>query len=245
MKRSTLCSVALALALALVAVTVTVLAQTASGPVPASEDLARVRFIHASPDAAELDVLLNDTGLVTNSAFGEISAYTELAAGTYTVTLRLTDEATPLVTETVVVTETDYTLAAAGTLAADTTELELLRLMDDNTAPAPGMVRARFVHLVPDVPFPVSIAIDGDLLFEDIKYRDVTPYTTVDAGSHTLQLLVSGVEVATGTLTVSPNSVYSFFAVGLAYGTPEVAIVQVLDESYDHHIWLPLVARGG
>jgi len=241
MKRAVLISTVLALAMT--AATVAVLAQTGPGPAPASQEGARVRFIHASPDAPEVDVLFDGSERFTNTAFGEISEYTNIAAGTYEVTVRPTGEATAVLTTTVTVTTTDYTLAAAGTLAVGGKDFELKVVVDDNRAPPPGMVRGRFVHLVPNAPAPVTIAIGDDLVFEDVEYGDVTDYAILPAGSHTVRLQVLFYEETT-TVAGESNSVYTFFAIGVAFGTPELQILQVLDASYDHHIWLPLIARG-
>jgi len=243
MKRAVLISAVLALAMT--AVTLAVLAQTGPGPALASQEVARVRFIHASPDAPEVDVLFDGSERFTNTAFGEISEYTDIDAGTYEVTIRLTGTDTLVLTTTVAMTATDYTLAAAGTVAPGGKEFELKVVVDDNRAPPPGMVRGRFVHLVPDAPLPVTIAIEDDPLFTGVVYGDATEYATVPAGSHSVQVVMLGIPVVTDTLTGEPNGVYSFFAVGLASGTPELQILQVLDASYDHHIWLPLIARGG
>lgn len=53
-------------------------------------------------------------------------------------------------------------------------------------------------------------------------------------GSHTIQVLVFGVEVASATVVAGPDRVYSFFAIGLADGTPELDILQVLDARHYH-----------
>jgi hypothetical protein len=240
LKRALLGSAALTLALIVVAVTV--LAQTGPAPASRAQAGARVRFIHGSPDAPAVDVLLDGSEVFTNTGFDQITRYADVATGTYTVSVEPTGSDSEVLMRTLVVTESDYTLAAAGTLATGGRDLELLKLLDDNSEPAPGMVRGRFVHLVPGAPAPVSIAIQGEPpLFENVVYGDVTEYATVTSGSHTLQILVFGFEVATATVTVEPNSVYSFFALGRVSGTPELHVRQILDESYNHPIWLPLV----
>lgn len=250
MKRSILCSVAMALALVAVTVTVTVLAQPGASRVSASEDPARVRFIHASPDAPELDLLLNDTELVTNTAFGEISDYIAVDLGAYTTTLRDANTGALLLAGypiTVFSAHPPRTFAAAGMVApgAGASGFEGIIITDVIVPPPPEMVRGRFVHLVPDAPVPVSIVLEDEILFEDIVYGDVTPYVTVPAGTHNLEVRALGFRVAADTITVDPDSVYSFFAIGLATGQPEAEILQVVDASFPHRIWLPLLARGG
>ena len=236
MKRAILGAVALALTL--IAVAVGVMAQTGSAS-PSKEE-ARVRFIHASPDAPAVDVLLAESTVFTSVAFSEWTEYIDIATGTYTVSIQLSSASTPVLTDAVVLTETDYTLTAAGTVASGGRPFELLSLFDDNSAPPAGMVRGRFIHLVPDGP-QVDIALEGTVLFENVAYRDATDYVTVPPGTHTLQIRTPIGEVTT-TATAQPNNVYSFVAVGRVIGSPELNVLKVLDESYNHPIWLPIVA---
>jgi hypothetical protein len=200
-----------------------------------------VRFVHASPDVSAVDVLLDGSTVFTNVAFSRWTEYMEVATGTYTVSARLTSEGTPVLTDTVMMTDTDYTLTAAGTKAAGGKPLELITFLDDNSAPPGGMARGRFVHLVPDAP-PVDIALEGEILFESVGYGDATDYVAVPSGSHTLQIQTPLGEI-TATATAGPNDVYSFFAVGRVFGSPALDIVQTLDETYNHPIWLPLVTK--
>jgi hypothetical protein len=238
MRRALLSSAALALAL--ITAAITALAQTSLAPASPSQEGARVRFIHASPDTPAVDVLLDESETFTATEFGQITEYTDVATGTYTVTLRLTGLGTAALTDTVLITETDYTLAAAGTSGG----LELLTLVDDNSAPAPGMVRGRFVHLVPGAPA-VDIAIkDGPILFSNVGFKGVGGYVEVAAGSYELEIRLTGTSIVVTTvpLTVTPNNVYTFFAVG-TLSDPQ--IVQSVDQAHGHTVWLPLVTRGG
>jgi hypothetical protein len=226
---------------------IALLAQTNAATASEPLQCTRIRFIHASLDSPPVDVLRDSVRVFTTAGFGHMTDYTDFTSGTHTVTLQLAAGGAEILTETLIFTETDYTLAAAGTLTtADTLDFELLKLVDDNTAPSPGMVRARFVHLIPNAPAAVDIAIQGQPpLFEGVVYRDVTEYVTVASGTHTLVITVFGViPVATADVTVVPNNVYSFFAIGNASGTPEPRVLQVLDESHNHQIWLPMLMRG-
>ncbi len=246
MKRAILISAVLALGMT--AVTLAVLAETGSGSAPTSRDRARVRFVHASPDAPELDVLFHDDTLFTGFRFGEISEYVDIAAGTYTVTLSSPGPDVPILTDYITAPfNAHHTLVAAGMLAPGpgASGFEGIVITDVITYPPPGMVRGRFVHLVPDAPVPISIFLEGQPLFESIVYGDVTPYVTVPAGSHNLEVRALGFPVTADTITVDPDRIYSFFAIGLASGPPDAEILQVMDAASPHHIWLPLIRREG
>ena len=234
MKRLAFSSVVLAIALA--AVAIPVLAKLGEAPeVPAQAD-ARVRVIHASPDAPAVDVLVNGSDVFTDTAFGDITDYTVVPAGTYTVTLEPAVGGAPVFTETLVVEGgTDYTVAAAGTFATtDAVAFELLPLVDDNRVPALNKSRVRFVHLSPDGPA-VDIAVtDGPILFSSIGYKEVGDYVEIAAGTYDVEVRLAGTQVAllTDSVTASPNNVYTAFAIGLAFGTPPVQALPSLDQAY-------------
>jgi hypothetical protein len=70
MKRLALVSAALLLVLA------------TAGTALAQDEMARVRVVHASPDAPAVDVLVNDNVAFSNVPFTEISDYASLDPGT-------------------------------------------------------------------------------------------------------------------------------------------------------------------
>lgn len=248
MKRAILCSTALTLAL--IAVAITVLGQAGAGTAPASREDARLRFLHASPDAPPLDVLLNGTEVFTNARFGEATDYASLVTGMYTITLRNAGPDAPLVppihiTDVIVYPRT--TVAAAGMLSPRPGESSFHGIIITYThaIPPPGEVRGRFGHLASDLTFPVTITINGEPLFKGVGYGDVTPYKTVPVGRHTLQVLGPRETIITDTVISEPDRVYSFFTIGLASGPPDLEILQVVDASYDDRIWLPIIKRDG
>jgi hypothetical protein len=97
------------------------------------DGLARVRFVHASPDAPTVDITLADgTTLFDDVSFGENGGYIEVDAGTYDLEVR--DE-----TGTVTVLELPgveledgavYTIFAIGFLAGDP-DLDVLVTIDN------------------------------------------------------------------------------------------------------------------
>ena len=211
----------------LAAAALVLLAHATVAPASSPEAAAGVRFIHASPDAPSVDVTLGSTEVFTDVAFGDVADYLAATSGTYTVALRSHIDGTPLVTETLVFTSSDYTLAAAGTLAT----LDLVRFLDDNSAPAPGNARGRLVHLSPGGPA-VDVAIKHDgILFSDVGYKEASDYAEVPADTYELDILLAGTTIPLGStsLTVDPNTVSSAFAIG--YPT-SLQFVQTVDKSY-------------
>lgn len=62
---------------------------------PPAADKAKVRVIHASPDAGTIDVLAGGTAVISNVAFGTASNFTEVNAGTLQITVTATGTTTP------------------------------------------------------------------------------------------------------------------------------------------------------
>jgi hypothetical protein len=89
---------------------------------PLKDDEARVRLIHASPDAPAVDVTVGDgeTTLFDDVSFGEASDYVTVAAGDYDLEVRPADGGDP-VAEIPASVEggTVYTAVAAGYLTPD------------------------------------------------------------------------------------------------------------------------------
>jgi len=206
---------------------VIVLAQSRAAPALSSEEGARIRVIHAVSDAPPVDVMLNSTEVFTNVGFADATDYTDASTGPYIVTLRAHSDGTPLISDSAVFTDSDYTLAAAGTSAT----LDLLKLLDDNSAPAVGMVRARLVHLLPGAPA-VDIAIeDGPVLLSDVGFKEASDYVEIAAGTYDVEIRLAGTDMVldTTTLAVEPNRVYTVFAIG-TLDNPQ--FVQTVDEAY-------------
>ena len=178
---------------------------------------ARVRVIHASPDAPAVDVWVNGAPAFTNLAYKGITSYAMLRAGTYNVKVVPAGMTSPVVIEADLTLKrnTDYTIMAIGKLA-DIHPLVLI----DNGRPAPAdQARVRFVHASPDAPA-VDIAVhDGPVLFSDVAFGESGGYIQVPMGPYPLEVRLAGtstVALSLGNIALKGGQTYSAFAVGLA-----------------------------
>jgi hypothetical protein len=192
---------------------------------------ARVRVVHASPDAPAVDILVNDNAAFTNAPFKGITDYASLETGTYNIKVVPTGATDPVVIEADLTLEAkDYTVVAVGTLE----NIEPLVLVDNNSAPAEGKAHVRFVHASPDAPA-VDIAVkDGPVLFSNIAFKEVGDYLPVDAGTYDLEVRLAGTEtvaLAVPGLALADGTVYTVFAMGLAGGEPTLQAVPSVDFS--------------
>lgn len=191
---------------------------------------ARVRVVHASPDAPAVDILVNSAKAFSNVPFKGITQYASLDAGSYNVQVVPTGAAEPVVIQATLDLKggTDYTVIALGTLA----NIEPLVLTDNNSAPAAGKAHVRFVHASPDAPA-VDIAVKGGpVLFSGVPFKGVGDYLPVDAGTYDLEVRVAGtsnVALSVPGVKLNAGTVYTIFAVGLAGGQPALEAVPSVD----------------
>ena len=194
---------------------------------------ARVRVVHASPDAPAVDVWVNDAiKAFSNAPFKGITSYAKLDPGTYNVKVVPAGATEPVVIEAdlALETETDYTVVAVGKLA----DIEPIVLVDDNTLPAAGMAHVRFVHASPDAPNVDIYVKDGPILFENVPFKQAFPYVPVDAGTYDLEVRIhdtGAVALEVPGLALADRTVYTVFAMGLAGGEPTLTAVPGVDAS--------------
>lgn len=98
---------------------------------------ARVRFIHASPDAPAVDVKLNSgTGakVFGNTAFKDVENYVEVDGGTYTFAVTAANTTSEVVVFNPVTVQNGmiYTIVAIGTLNAADSSPFTVRVFVDN-----------------------------------------------------------------------------------------------------------------
>jgi hypothetical protein len=192
--------------------------------------MARVRAVHASPDAPAVDVWVNDNVAFSNAPFKGITPYASLDTGTYNFKVVPTGATEPVVIEADLPLEgaKDYTIVAVGMLE----NIEPLVLEDNNSTPAEGKAHVRFVHASPDAPA-VDIAVKGGpVIFSNIAFKGVGDYTPVDAGTYDLEVRLAGtdtVALEVPGVNLTAQTVYTVFAMGLAGGEPALTAVLSAD----------------
>lgn len=193
---------------------------------------ARLRVVHASPDAPAVDVCADGAVAFSNAPFPAATAYAGVPAATYAV--RVVPAGAGCSTAGVINAQlpltsgTDTTVVAVNTLSS----IEPLVLVDNNTPPASGKSKVRFVHTSPDAPTVDITLPDGTTLFNDISFKENGGYIEVPAGSYALQVrdqTGSTVVLPVGPITLAAGKIYSVFAVGLAGGTPALDALLTVD----------------
>ncbi len=198
----------------------------------AAEGKARVRVVHASPDAPAVDVWVNGAPAFKNAPFKGITQYAALDGGNYDVQVVPAGATTPVVIKGTLGfgAGKDYTVIALGKLA----DIAPLVLEDNNALPEAGKAHVRFIHASPDAPA-VDIAVkNGPVLFKNIAFKGVGEYLPVAAGTYDLEVRLAGtnnVALSVPGVKLDNQTVYTVFAMGLAGGQPSLTAVLSVDAS--------------
>jgi hypothetical protein len=186
--------------------------------VSAQGEQARIRIVHASPDAPNVDIWVNGSVAVSNLAFNDATDYIALAAGDYGIAVTPTGgtAADAVIEATLTLAAgVDYTVAAVGRVA----EIAPLVLEDNNAAPAAGKAHIRVVHASPDAPA-VDIAVaGGPVLIADLAFPTASDYLPVNAGTYDLSVRPTGTETSAlgiDGFVADAGTTYTVFATGLA-----------------------------
>lgn len=198
--------------LAAVLVTVLILAGC---PQPEPTEL---RIVHASPDLAPIDICLDVNKFVESLDYATSSLYQIAAPGTRN--MRIVNEGADCSSDDAV--EESINLARSGdhtVVALDYADnLDAVLLSDNNTEPEEGKARIRFFHALPNDP-PVDLrTAEGDMLFEDVDFKESGGYISVDEGAYDLRIResITGLAPIFGVdnVTFAAGQVYTLYATG-------------------------------
>jgi hypothetical protein len=196
-----------------------------------AQNEARVRVLHASPDAPNVDIYANGDRVLSNVAFQTASDYLTVPAGSYTFEVR---PAGASVTSNAVLSATadlragtDYTVAAIDRLS----QIKARVFVDNNAAPAAGKAHVRVIHASPDAPA-VDIAVKGGaVLVPNLPFGEQQGPLPVDGGTYDLEVRAAGTNTVALPLDgvgLEAGKIYTFAAVGLAQGQPALSVLPIV-----------------
>jgi hypothetical protein len=171
-----------------------------SGFAAAQATNARIRVVHASPDAPAVDITVNGNPVLEALPFREYSEYLALPAGSYTFGIRITG------TETVIANlpatleaGKDYTAIAMGYATGGSPGFEVVVLEDNNTLPANNGVKIRVVHGAPGAPAvdvyattPFETLMGKDPVLANVPFKAASGYLEVPVGNYQARVAVAG-----------------------------------------------------
>jgi Domain of unknown function (DUF4397) len=181
---------------------------------------AALRVWHNSPDAPNVDVLVNGQPVLTNVRFGTSSAYLTVPAGSYEVDVNVTGTSTSVFSGTLELERGQaYTAVALGSAGQPAKgEPFEVNVLEDATSGA----LVKVLHASPNVP-PVTVYVNGEVAFERIRTLTGTKYISLPAGTYEVAVALEGDPVSeavlTTKLTVADKTRYVAFARGLLEGS--------------------------
>jgi hypothetical protein len=175
--------------------------------VTAPATTAELRVVHASPDAPNVDVLVDNTAALTNVAYKAASTYLQVPSGSRNLKVRATGTTTVVIDQTATLNQgSAYTVIATGRVAS----IAPLVLTDDQTSPAAGNVRLRLVHASPAagnvdiyVNAPTADITTATPTLANVAFRVASNYLEVPAGTYRVRITPAG----TKTVAIDVNNV--------------------------------------
>ena len=188
---------------------------------------ARLRLVHVSPDAPALDILVNGTLVIENLPYREYTEYLRVPAGGYGIQLNAVATSEALLhSSPALVAGRDYTALAVGYVGGKAPRLHLKVVEDDNSPPASGAAKLRFLHAAPaekdldlylTTPFETlegkSPAVSG------APFEALSGYLTLPAGAYQARATASNTKYALADsrrLTFGNQAIRTLVAVELA-----------------------------
>lgn len=211
-----------------------------TSPAPAAlerPDTALVRFVHAAPGAAELDLYADDARTFDGVGFKTVTAYQPINGQRYTLGLRPNGATTgnPLASNSEGFDDGDYYTVFALP-SGDNRQPAMLRVVEDDfSRPDEGKARVRVVHAAQGVD---EIDIRGagrdDDLFDGVDASTVTGYDEIDPWTGALEIRANDDTMQPLTTIADARfeagKVYTVIVVGRPRGTPRVEAFVIEDQ---------------
>jgi hypothetical protein len=173
-----------------------------------NNDEARVRVFHASPDAPNVDVLVDQGRVLEDVPYTAASDFLPVSAGTRHIAVNVTGTDTTVIDARLdLADDVDYLIVAAGKAA----EIAPIVATCDRSEPAQDSARVRVLHSAasaPEVDVYVT-AVGGSIaeaqpVLSAVPFRAISDYLTIPGGSYDVRVTLAGTKtVAIEALNLS------------------------------------------
>ena len=184
---------------------------------PAPTPVAYVSFYHGSPDAPDLNVIVDDEKINSQAfKYSNASSYLSLTTGNHEIGFTSVTAADVLVDTTFDFKEGKiYSMFTADSLQS----MDLLVVEDSLIVPGSGKAGLRLINLSPDAPaLDISIAGGGATpVFSNIASKGSTRFLPVTDGTHSFVVKEAGTEnvlVPATSLSIEPGRNYTLVVRG-------------------------------
>jgi len=152
-----------------------------------------LRFIHTSPDAGAVSVLLEGQTIWTDISAGTITQWAEFISANHK-NLTVVHNGVAVATRNQPFSDNKATsIILVGLVAQNNTPIELLAKEETVSVPASGVAAlVRIIHASPDTP-PVEIKFNESTQFNTVEYKQITDYKEINSGNYTLNIFTPSV----------------------------------------------------
>lgn len=188
------------------------------------------RFLHASPDAPNVDIYVNAILVKENLPFKDAGNYFSMPAGKYHIDIYPSGNMVSTIITKKITVEAGMvnTFALIGT----GNKLQLLPFQDQPGVPN-GETKLRFMNLSPDTPT-ADIAVNkGDVVFPKVAYKKASSYLGLSPMTVNLEVREAGTKevlLPIPNLQLKANESYTIAAVGFRQG--ETALEMIILNDY-------------
>lgn len=191
-----------------------------AAPAPA----ARILVAHASPDAPQVDLLVDNVVKGSGLAYPNSTGYLSVTPGSRNIKVNVAGTSTTVINATLdLLNGSNSTVFAVDSVS----KISAVVLTDDLTAPAAGKAHVRFVHLSPNAPAVDVGVTGGGVVFGNRTFKQSTAFTPLDAGTYNLEVRLAGTSTVVLPLpgvALAAGKIYTVFAKGFVGGAGAQAL---------------------
>lgn len=178
---------------------------------------AAVRFLHASPDAPNVDIYVDGKRVASDIEFQGISTYFPFTATRHKVQVFPAGKQVGAVIDTTVQLKPNkhYTIAAAGVLQ----NIRPVVIEDVRTGGKPKFARLKVVHLITNAPAVDVTLPSGKVLLGHLTFKEASPYLQVTPGTRNLEIRLARKKdtvLKLPNIKFDPDITYSLYLLGIA-----------------------------
>ncbi|NYI02076.1 DUF4397 domain-containing protein [Cupriavidus plantarum] len=173
---------------------------------------ARLRVLHASPDAPNVDVFVDGSKVLADVPYPAVSNYLNVPAGSHRITVNAAGTSKTVIDVSPTLNGgATYTAIAANFVAS----IQLLLATDRTTPPPAGQASVRVVHAAPDAGA-VDVLVNGQKVLANVPFAAISDYLNLSAGSYLVQVNLAGTSTTAiqANLTINAGTNYSVVAIG-------------------------------
>ncbi len=193
-------------------------------PTDPSPSQGMVMAVHTSPNAPEVDILVDDVVAAEGLIYTQNTGYANVVAGTRNVKVYVPAlDANIFDANLPIAANTNYSVFAIDSVE----NIDFILTVDDLTSPAAGKAHVRFFHLSPNAPGVDITTTDGTLVFEDYEFSEYSEFKPLDAGTYDLQVRLQGTDTVVLELpgiAVADGKIYTVYAKGFVGGEGNQAL---------------------